>query len=88
MTIGASVSVKELTKRYGEVTAADDIPFDIEAGSAFAFVGTDSARKSTIIDCLTTLVNPDAGQLTVAGHDLANHPDTVRTPARAVQISG
>lgn len=78
MTKGASVSVEGLTKRYREVTAVDDVSFDVQAGSVFAFLGTNGAGKSTTIGCLTTLVNPDAGVLTVAGHDIASEPDAVR----------
>lgn len=45
MTKSASVSVTGLTKQYGAVTAVDDISFDIEAGSAVAFVGTNGAEN-------------------------------------------
>lgn len=78
MTDSASVSVDGLTKRYREVTAVDDVSFDVEAGSVFAFLGTNGAGKSTTIGCLTTLVTPDAGRLSVAGHDVAREPGAVR----------
>lgn len=78
MTTGASVSVEGLTKRYREVVAVDDVSFEVDAGSVFAFLGTNGAGKSTTIGCLTTLVNPTAGVLTVAGHDLRDEPDAVR----------
>lgn len=78
MTTGARVSVEGLTKRYREVVAVDDVSFEVDAGSVFAFLGTNGAGKSTTIGCLTTLVNPTSGILTVAGHDLRDEPDAVR----------
>lgn len=78
MTTGAGVSVEGLTKRYRDVVAVDDVSFEVDAGSVFAFLGTNGAGKSTTIGCLTTLVNPTAGRLTVAGHDVSKEPDAVR----------
>jgi len=73
-----AISVKNLTKRYGRVTAVDDISFEVAAGSVFAFVGTNGAGKSTTISCLTTVAPYDHGEVVVAGHDVRTDGDAVR----------
>ena len=72
------INVRGLTKRYRDVVAVDDISFDVEAGSLFAFLGTNGAGKTTTIGCLTTALPYDAGELTVAGHDVRDDGDAVR----------
>jgi len=73
-----AIVVRNLTKRYRSTVAVDDIGFEVEAGSVFAFVGTNGAGKSTTIACLTALLDLDAGQVTVLGHDIRTEPDAVR----------
>ena len=73
-----AISVRGLTKRYGSTTAVDDISFDVEPGSVFAFLGTNGAGKSTTIGCLTT-VNPfEAGTAEVAGFNVRSAGERVR----------
>lgn len=74
----APTIVRGLTKRYGDVTAVDDVSFEVPAGGVFAFLGTNGAGKSTTIGALTTVIEPDAGALTVAGHDVRTAGDAVR----------
>ncbi|MDD7961605.1 ABC transporter ATP-binding protein [Microbacterium thalli] len=74
----APTVVRGLTKRYGDVTAVDDVSFEVPAGGVFAFLGTNGAGKSTTIGALTTVIEPDAGALTVAGHDVRTAGDAVR----------
>ncbi|MEZ5087245.1 MAG: ABC transporter ATP-binding protein [Tessaracoccus sp.] len=78
MSGGKGVVVNGLSKRYRETTAVDDITFEVPPGSVFAFLGTNGAGKSTTINCLTTVLAPTAGTLTVAGHDVASEGDGVR----------
>ena len=72
------IAVRGLTKRYRDVVAVDDISFDVESGSVFAFVGTNGAGKSTTIGCVTTVLPYDAGEISVAGHDVRRDGDPVR----------
>jgi len=74
-----AISVKNLTKKYGRVTAVDDISFEVPAGSVFAFVGTNGAGKSTTISCLTTVAPFDQGEVVVAGHDVRTDGEAVRS---------
>ena len=73
-----AISVRGLTKRYGDITAVDDLSFEVEAGSVFAFLGANGAGKSTTISCLTTVLPFDAGTVAVAGHDVLRSGKGVR----------
>lgn len=65
-----AVTVLNLTKRFGAVTALADISFDVDEGELFGLVGPDGAGKSTLFRILTTLVLPDEGSATVLGFDV------------------
>ncbi|MBD7994608.1 ABC transporter ATP-binding protein [Arthrobacter sp. Sa2CUA1] len=73
-----AISVRGLTKRYGSTTAVDDISFDVEPGSVFAFLGTNGAGKSTTIGCLTTVNAFEAGTAEVAGFNVRTAGEGVR----------
>ena len=73
-----AVEVHGLRKEYGSLTAVDDISFQVPGGAVFAFLGTSGAGKSTTIGCLTTVVRPTGGTLTVAGEDVSTAGDAVR----------
>ncbi len=74
----SGISVRGLTKRFRETVDVGDISFDVPSGSAFAFLGTNGAGKSTTIACLTTVLPFDSGELSVAGHDVLRDGPTVR----------
>lgn len=78
MTGTASISVSGLTKHYGELLAVDEVSFEVEAGSVFAFLGTNGAGKSTTIGCITTVLSYDSGEIVVDGYDARRDPDSVR----------
>ncbi|MDR1998634.1 MAG: ABC transporter ATP-binding protein [Frankiaceae bacterium] len=78
MSAPAGLSIHGLTKRYRDVVAVDDVSFEVAAGSLFAFLGRNGAGKSTTINCLTSLTEPDAGTIRVAGRDIAAEGDAVR----------
>jgi ABC-2 type transport system ATP-binding protein len=62
-----AVDLKHLTKRYGPVTAVDDLSLEIESGEIVAFLGPNGAGKTTTIDMLLGLARPDAGSVQVYG---------------------
>lgn len=78
MSSNTAISVRGLTKKYGATTAVDDLSFEVEPGSVFAFLGTNGAGKSTTISCLTTVIPFNAGQATVSGHDVRSEAGEVR----------
>jgi ABC-2 type transport system ATP-binding protein len=63
------IEVQGLTKRYGEKTAVDDLTFGIEPGKVTGFLGPNGAGKTTTMRCILGLDYPDAGTVTVDGHD-------------------
>jgi ABC-2 type transport system ATP-binding protein len=73
-----SIRVERLVKRYGQITAVDDVSFAVEEGELFGFLGPNGAGKSTTIHMLCTLLRPTAGQAWVAGLDVQRHPTQVR----------
>lgn len=61
------VEIKNLTKRYGSMTAVDGISFTIEEGELFSLLGPNGAGKSTCIGMLAMLTEPSAGDATIGG---------------------
>jgi len=72
------IRVKNLTKKFGEMTAVNDISFEVKAGEVFAFLGPNGAGKTTTIKMLTTLLRPTEGELEIDGLDPATHQNEVR----------
>jgi ABC-2 type transport system ATP-binding protein len=73
-----AIVVDGLEKRYGEVQALDGIRFAVAEGEVFGLLGPNGAGKSTTVRILATLSKADAGQASVAGHDVAREPVAVR----------
>ncbi|THA69400.1 ATP-binding cassette domain-containing protein, partial [Streptomyces sp. A0642] len=68
-----AVSAVGMRKSYGDKVVLDGIDLRIPQGTVFALLGPNGAGKTTAVKILSTLVTPDAGDLHVAGHDLATH---------------
>ena len=66
------IKVSHLTKRYGDITAVDDISFDIRKGELFGFLGPNGAGKTSTINMIIGLSRPSAGTITVDGIDAAS----------------
>ena len=65
------IRVSHLTKKYGTSTAVDDISFEVPAGQIVGYLGPNGAGKSTTLKMLVGLVEPTAGDVSVAGCDAA-----------------
>jgi ABC-2 type transport system ATP-binding protein len=61
------ISVSNLVKKFGELTAVNDISFEVQQGEIFAFLGPNGAGKSTTIKMLTTLLTPTGGVMELDG---------------------
>lgn len=72
------IEVRNLTKKFGDFTAVDDISFSVAEREIFAFLGPNGAGKSTTIKMLTTLLHPTAGAVVLNGNDPERRPDLVR----------
>lgn len=64
------VSVRGLTKQYGDVTAADDVTLDVREGSFFGIVGPNGAGKTTVLSMISGLNRPSSGEVTLAGESV------------------
>ena len=72
------IRVQNLVKRFGELTAVDDVSFEVHRGEVFAFLGPNGAGKTTTIKMLTTLLRPTSGVVELDGLDPAVERDKVR----------
>jgi ABC-2 type transport system ATP-binding protein len=72
------IDVANLTKKFGNFTAVDNISFNVEKGGIFAFLGPNGAGKTTTIKMLTTLLSPTDGKISVNGYDPVTAQDAVR----------
>jgi ABC-2 type transport system ATP-binding protein len=69
-----ALSVRNLTKRFGRVTAVDSADMEIKAGSFYGFVGPNGAGKTTTLSMVTGLLRPDAGTVRIHGVDAWGDP--------------
>lgn len=67
-----------LTRRFGKLTAVNDLTIAVQPGEVFGLLGPNGAGKSTVIKILTTLLPPSSGQATIAGYDVTKQASTVR----------
>lgn len=72
------LSVHSLTKKFDDLTAVDNISFNVEAGSIFAFLGPNGAGKSTTIKMLTTVLKPSSGEININGYNVLKEQDKAR----------
>jgi ABC-2 type transport system ATP-binding protein len=68
------IEVQNLTKRYGPVTAVDDVSFRVEKGEILGFLGPNGAGKTTTMRVLTGYMPPTEGKAIVAGYDVFDQP--------------
>ncbi|MGH7504045.1 MAG: ABC transporter ATP-binding protein, partial [Longimicrobiales bacterium] len=73
-----AVSVRALTRRFGDFTAVDAVTFDIAEGEVFGFLGPNGAGKTTTIRMLTALLRPTSGSATVTGLDVVREAPAVK----------
>jgi ABC-2 type transport system ATP-binding protein len=81
----AIIEAHNLTKRFGAVEALAGLDFVAEPGRVTALLGPNGAGKTTFVNAVATLVRPDAGELRVAGIDVASEPRRVR---RIIGLAG
>lgn len=72
------IKVDGLVKKFGPVTAVDDISFEVDEGTIFGFLGPNGAGKTTTINILCTLLAPTSGKAFINGHDCAKESPEVR----------
>lgn len=72
------ISIKSLSKSYGEIKALDNISIDIKSKTIFGLVGPDGAGKSTLIRILCGLLKPDSGEVDILGINLSKGLDKIK----------
>jgi ABC-2 type transport system ATP-binding protein len=74
----ASIVVENLTKKYGDQKAVDDISFDVKPGEVVGFLGPNGAGKSTTMRMVTCFMAPTNGFITVEGYRADEHPEEIK----------
>ena len=65
-----AIEVEDLTKRFGNFTAVDDIDFKVKSGELFGFLGPNGAGKTTTVRMITGVIKPDGGKASIMGYDV------------------
>ena len=68
------IEIRNLSKRYGALTAVNDISFSVNPGQVLGFLGPNGAGKSTTMKMITGFLTPTSGSISVCGHDVQDAP--------------
>jgi ABC-2 type transport system ATP-binding protein len=68
------ITTKNLSKRYGDTLAVDDLTFSVAPGEVLGFLGANGAGKSTTMRMIAGFISPTAGRVSVCGHDIEDAP--------------
>ena len=84
---GGRIEVNHLTKRFGRLTAVDDLSFSVEPGRITGFLGPNGAGKTTTLRMLLGLVRQTSGTATIGGHPYADIPRPQRVVGSALEAT-
>lgn len=76
--VSDAVEIRNLTKRFGDFTAVDNISFNVRRGEIFGFLGANGAGKTTAMRILCGLSRPTSGEGTVAGYDINTQQEKIK----------
>ncbi|MQS51978.1 ATP-binding cassette domain-containing protein [Companilactobacillus mishanensis] len=79
MTNENAIEIKNLTKKFGDNIAVNDISFDVKPGEVFGLLGPNGAGKTTTLRMITTLLKQDSGTIKIFGHDTAKEGKDARS---------
>jgi ABC-2 type transport system ATP-binding protein len=77
-TTTTAIQTQGLTKRFGDFVAVDSLDLEVEVGTVVSLLGPNGAGKTTTVRMLATLLHPDGGRASVAGHDVVQEAARVR----------
>ena len=83
----ATIQIRGLVKRFGPVTAVDDLSFDVQPGTVTGFLGPNGAGKTTTLRILLGLVAPDAGTATINGFPYRQLPEPLHQAGAVLEAS-
>ena len=78
MTSELAISTRQLTRRFGSLTAVDHVDLDVPKGKIYGFLGPNGCGKSTTIRMLCGLLTPSEGEATVLGVDVRQDPEAIK----------
>ena len=78
MSVEKSIEVHQLTRKFGDFTAVDQVSFEIPKGEIFGLLGPNGAGKTTMIRMLCGILIPTSGEAHVMGYDVRSHPEDVK----------
>ncbi len=73
-----AIEIENLTKKYGDLKAVDELTFNVKKGIVFGFLGPNGAGKTTTILSMLGLILPDNGSIKILGHDVFREPIKVK----------
>jgi ABC-2 type transport system ATP-binding protein len=73
------IKTEHLSKRYGQLTAVDDVSFEVRPGEVLGFLGPNGAGKTTTMRMLTGFIAPTSGRASIYGHDVESDPIAARS---------
>jgi ABC-type multidrug transport system ATPase subunit len=73
------IQLSGLSKRFGNVTAVDQVSLTVSAGETVALLGPNGSGKTTTLKCITGLARPDGGQVIIGGIDITKQPKLARS---------
>jgi len=84
------IEISQVNKRFGATAAVDDLSLHIEAGALTVLIGTSGSGKSTLLRMINRLIEPDSGQISLAGEDIRRFKseDLRRRMGYAIQSTG
>jgi ABC-2 type transport system ATP-binding protein len=83
-----AITADGLTKRYGAVTAVEDLSFEVRPGAVTGFLGPNGAGKTTTLRMVLGLARPTAGHATILGKPFAELPEAARSVGANLEICG
>lgn len=78
MTNNTVIETNNLTKRFGDFVAVNEISFEVQTGEIFGFLGANGAGKTTAMRMLCGLSTPSSGSATIAGYDIYKHTEKIK----------
>ena len=70
--MGHAIDVHNLTKKFQQNTAVEDLTFHVDKGEVFGLLGPNGAGKTTTVRILCSLIPPTSGSVSIGGYDIAN----------------
>ncbi len=84
---GSQIEIRGLTKRFGSLTAVDDLTFSVDPGRITGFLGPNGAGKTTTLRMLLGLVRPTSGTATIGGRDYVHIPRPLTVVGSALEAT-